>query len=165
MHCVGCWVVHSMVAYLGGMVVNMGDSSFSELSSNTLSSDSEYELSSPLADTIDVINVVGVSIDTSSHASFEVYEQSLHSRDDHDDIPLCVGFRREQWICLDVIIHKELGVIVADDIYRNSDPYECVDANPLDVNDVGVCIVNSLLLFEVPLTWKFSLNRWPLHSP
>jgi hypothetical protein len=175
-----------MVACLGGMVVNVGDSSF-ELLSNALSLDSKYELSSLLVDTIDVTKVVGVSMDTSSHESFEVYKQSLHSRDDHDDIPLCVGFMmREQWMCFDVIIHNELGVIVTndiyrnfdpcecvdanflgvivtDDIYKNSDPCECVDANPLGVDDIGVYILNSLLLFEVPLT-IFSLNRWPLRQ-
>lgn len=89
-------------------------------------------------------------------------------------------------MCLDVIIHNELGVIVtdsiyrnfdpcecvdanflgvimADDIYKNSDPCECVDANPFGVDDIGVYILNSLLLFEVPLT-IFFLNRWSLRQ-
>ena len=63
---------------------------------------------------------------------------------------------------LDVVLFNEVGVPVADGICRNSDPRECVDANPLGLDDVGVCILNSLFPFEVPLTWRFSLRRWPL---
>ena len=82
--------------------------------------------------------------------------------DDHDDIPLCVDFEIEQWVSLDVFILNEVGVPVVDDICRNSDPRECVDANPLGLHDVGVCIMISMLPLEVPLTWRFSLRRWPL---
>ena len=102
------------------------------------------------------------TVDTSSHESFEVHEQSLHSGDTHDDIPLCAGFGREQWVCLDVVLLNELGVPVADGICRNSVLRECVDANPLGLDDVGMCILNSLLPLEVPVAWRFSLLQWPL---
>ena len=59
---------------------------------------------------------------------------------------------------LDVVLFNELGVPVADGICRNSDPRECVDANPLGVDDVGECILNYLLPFKVPLMWRFSLR-------
>ena len=62
---------------------------------------------------------------------------------------------------LDVVPLNELGVPVADEICRNSDLRECVDPNPLGHDDVGVCILNSLLSFEVPVTWKFSLRQGP----
>ena len=128
---------------------------------NASSCDSECELSFTSTDGTDVTNVVGVPVDASFHESLEVHEQSLHSGHDHNDIPLCVGFGREQWVGLDVVLLNELGVPVANDICRNSDPRECVDANPLGANDVGVCILNSLLPFKVPVTWRFSLRRWP----
>ena len=35
---------------------------------------------------------------------------------------------------------------------------------PLGLDDVGVCILNSLLPLEVPLTWRFSLRWWPLRQ-
>ena len=73
MHYIGCGVGHFMVGCLGGMTVDVGDNAF-ELSTNASSSDSECELSSLLADIIDGTNVVGVSMDTSSHKSFEVHK-------------------------------------------------------------------------------------------
>jgi hypothetical protein len=106
-----------------------------------------------------VPNVVGVFVDTSFYESFEVHKQSQHSEDDHDDFPLCVGFGRKQWMGLDVVLLNTLGVPVADGICNNSDPYECVDTNPLGLDDVGVYIRNSLLLFKVPLMWRFSLGN------
>ena len=62
---------------------------------------------------------------------------------------------------LDVVLLNKLGVPVANGICRNSDPCECVDANPLGLDDVGVCILNSSLPLEVPLMWRFSLRQWP----
>ena len=62
---------------------------------------------------------------------------------------------------LDVVLLNKLGVLVADGICRNSNPRECVDTNPLGLDDVGICILNSLLPLEVPVTWRFSLRRWP----
>ena len=150
-----------MVFCLGKMAMHVGNGSL-ELSTNASCSDSECELSSTLVDSSNVTNVVGVSMDTSSHESFEVHEQPLHFGDDHDDIPLCADFGREQWVGLDVVLLNELGVPVANGICRNSDPCECVDANPLGANDIVVCILNSLLPLEVPVTWRFSLRRWPL---
>ena len=132
-----------------------------ELFTIASSSDGECELSSPSADCNGMPNVMEEFVDTSSHESLEVHEQSLHSRDDHDDIPLCAGFRREQWVGLDVVLLNDLGVPVVDGICRNSDPCDCVDANPLGSSDVGVCILNPLLPLEVPVTWRFSLRRWP----
>ena len=137
--------------------MDMEESAF-ELWTNVSSSDSEYKLSSPSADSTDGTNVLGVFGDTSSHEYLEVHEQSQHSRDDHDDIPSCANFRKEQWVGLDVVLFNELGVPVANDICRNSNPHECVDANPLGLDDVGVCILNFLLLLEVLLMWRFSLR-------
>ena len=74
-----------MVDCLGGMTMDMRDSAF-ELSTNASSSDSECELSFPSADIINGTNVLGVSVDTSSHESLEVHEQSQHSGDDHNNI-------------------------------------------------------------------------------
>jgi hypothetical protein len=37
-----------------------------------------------------------------------------------------------------------------------------VDANPFGPDDVGVCILNSLVPLEIPATWRFSLRRWSL---
>lgn len=133
-----------------------------ELLTDVSSSDSECELSSPSVDSIDGTNVVGVYVDTFSGGPYGVYEQSQHSGDDHNDIPLCSGFGKEHWVGLDVILLNELGVPVADDICRNFDPHECIDANPFGVDDVGLCILNSLPLFEVPLMWRFSLHQCPL---
>ena len=143
------------------MAMHVGDSSL-ELSTNASSCDSECELFFTSTDGIDVTNVVGVPVDASSYESFEGHEQSLHSGDDHDDIFLCASFGREQWVGLDVILFNELGVPVAHGICRNSEPRECVDANPLGADDVGVCILNSLLPLEFPVMWRFSLRRWSL---
>ena len=144
MHDIGCGVGHSIVAYLGGMAMDMVDSAF-ELSTNALSFDIECDFSSLSTDSIDGTNVLGVSGDTSSHESLEVHKQSQHSKNDHDNISLCVSFRREQWVGLDVVLLNELGVLVANGICRISNPRECIDINPLDLDDIGVCILNSLL--------------------
>ena len=152
MHCGVCWVGHDLVVCAGGMAMHVGDSS-SELSTNASSSDGECELSSPSTGSNGITNVMGVFLDTSSHESWEVHEQSLHFRDYHNDNPLCAGFGKEQWVGLDVVLLNE-----ADGIYRNSDPHECVDANRLGLADVGVSFWNSLLPLEVPVTWRFSLR-------
>ena len=143
------------------MATHVGDSSL-ELSTDASSSDGECEQYPPSAGSVDETNVEGVSQDTSSHESFEVHKQSLHMGEGHDDILLCAGFGREQWVGLDVVLLNDVGVPVADDICKNSDPRECVDANPLGLHDVGVCILNSLLPLKVFATWRFSLRRWPL---
>lgn len=77
------------------------------------------------------------------------------------NIPMCKGFSREQWVGLDVILINDAGVSIANGIRRNLFPTECVDANPLGDNDVGVCITNSLMPLEVPQTRRFSLRWWP----
>ena len=137
MHCIGCVVDHIMVVFSSEMAMNVGDSAF-DLSTNASSSDSECELSSPLADNTDRTNVVGVFVDTSSNESFEVHKQSHHSRDNHNGIPLCADFGREHWVGLDVVLLNDLGVPMANGICRNSDPHECVAANPL-VSMVSAC--------------------------
>ena len=141
--------------------MHVGDSSL-ELSTNASSSDGECEQSSFLAGSVDETNVDGASQYTSSYESFKLHKQSLHIGEGHDDIPLCAGFGREQWVGLYVVLLNDVGVPVADGICRNSDPRECVHANSLGLHDVGVCILNSLLPLEVPATWRFSLRRWPL---
>ena len=143
------------------MAVDMGDSAF-EMSMNASSSNSECDLSYPSDDTTSVSHVPSGLGEPSFHTSFNVREQSQRSGDEHDDIPLCTGFGRDQWVGLDVVLLNDIGDPVADGICRNTDPRECVDANPLGVDDVGVCILNSLLPSEVPCTWRFSLRRWPL---
>ena len=61
----------------------------------------------------------------------------------------------------DGILLNKIVVMVKYEICRNFDPRECMDANPLSVDDVGMCILNSLLPIDVPLTWRFSLHQWP----
>ena len=56
----------------------------------------------------------------------------------HNDIPFCVGFRLEHWMGLDVVPLSKLGVLIADDICKNSDPHEYVDANAL-VSTMWAC--------------------------
>ena len=90
MHYVSCVVGHSMVVCLDVMTMDVRDSAF-ELSTNVSSCDSECEFLSPSVKAIDGTNVVGVSLDTSSHESIKVHKQSQHFRDDHDDILLCAG--------------------------------------------------------------------------
>ena len=141
--------------------MHVGDSSL-ELSTDALSFDGDCEQSSLSAGSVDKRNVEGASQYTSSHESFEVHKQSLHIREGHDDIPLCVGFGRKQCVGLDVVLFNDVGVTVGDGIWRNSDPRECVDANFLGFHNVGVCILNSLLLLEVHATWRFSLCQWSL---
>ena len=142
--------------------MDVGDSAF-EMPTNASSSNNVWELSSPLANTIDISHASIGPGDPSFHTSFKVRQQSQHSGNEPDNILLCVGFRRDQCVGLDVVILNEFGDPVADDICRKSEPRECVDANPLGLDDVGVCILNSLLPSELPLTWRFSLRRWPLH--
>ena len=133
-----------------------------ELSTNASSSDGDCEQSSPSAGSHGMPNAMGGFVEASSHEAFQAHEESIRSGDDNDDIPFCAGFGREQWVGLDVLLFNEVGVPVANGICRNSDPRDCVDANPLGPDDVGVCILNSLLPLDVPVTWRFSLRRWPL---
>jgi len=79
-------------------------------------------------------------------------------------IPPCEGYSREQWVDLDVVLLNACAVPVANGVCRNSNPTDCIDAKPLGEDDVGVCILNSLLPSEVPPSWRFSLRRWPLRS-
>lgn len=129
--------------FLGGMAMDVADNAF-ELSRDASFSDSGCELSSQSADNIDETNVVSLSMDTSSGGPYKVHKQSQHSRVDHDNIPLCVGFGRKQWVGLDVAILNELGVLVADGICRNYDPCECVDAIPL-VSMMLVCSLEKVV--------------------
>jgi hypothetical protein len=122
----------------------------------------EFELSSSSADNFDDAHVDGVSLFTSSPGYFQVHDRYGNSDVPDDDIHLCAGYGRDKWVGLDVVLRNDLGVPVANGICRNSDPCDCVDANPLGPDDVGVCILNSLLALEVPVTWRFSLRRWPL---
>lgn len=79
----------------GGMAMYVGGSIL-EYSTDGLFSVGECELSSSLSNNFDDTNVRGVSLYTSSHNSFEVHDQFLHSGEDHDDIPLCAGFGRKR---------------------------------------------------------------------
>ena len=45
-------------------------------------------------------------------------------------IPPCEGYSREQWVDLDVVLVNGCGVSVADGVYRNSNPTDCIDAHP-----------------------------------
>jgi hypothetical protein len=148
--------------FLGVMAIHVGAGSL-KLSTDGSSSVDEFKLSSSSAGNFDDSHVDGVSLFTSSPGSFQVHDRSENSGVRDDDIPLCAGYGREKWVGLDVVLRNDLGVPVANDICRNSDPRDCVDANPLGPDDVGVCILNSLLALEVPVTWRFSLRRWPLH--
>ena len=127
----------------GSLVVamdsNVGDSGF-DLSSEASSYASEFEVVVEQETTIGVANA------------------------EDEFLPPCEGYSREQWIDLDVVLVNECGVLVADGVLRNSNPTDCIDANPLGEEDVGVCILNSLHPLEVPPGWRFSLRRWPLRN-
>ena len=124
-------------------------------------SDSDPLYLSPLEDIPFSNGGDGLSDCSSPSGSCHLHGRSQTSMDEHLDIPSCEGFSREQWVGLDVVLLNHNGDPVADGILRNSAPHECVDASPLGEDDVGVCILNSLLPLEVPLTWRFSLRRWP----
>ena len=76
-------------------------------------------------------------------------------------IPPCEGYSRDQWVDLDVILLNACVVPVVNNVCRNLNSTDCIefDANPLGEEDVGVCILNSLLPSEVPPGWRFSLRR------
>jgi hypothetical protein len=63
---------------------------------------------------------------------------------------------------IDVVLFNEVGIAVANGICRNSNASDCVDASSLGPDDVGVCILNSLVPLEILATWRFFLRRWPL---
>jgi hypothetical protein len=127
----------------GSLVVamdsNVGDSAF-DFSSEASSYASEFE------DVVEQETTNGVA-----NAEDEI-------------IPPCEDYSRDQWVDLVVVLFNACGVPVADSVCRNSNPTDCIDANPLGEEDVGVCILNSLLSLEVPPDWRFSLRRWPLRS-
>ena len=109
------------------------------------------------------------SSEASSYASkFEaVVEQETTigvANAEDEFLPPCKGYLREQWIDLNVVLVNGCGIPVAVGVCRNSNPTDCINANPLGEEDVGVCILNSLYLLEMPSGWKFSLRRWPLRS-
>ena len=84
-----------------------------------------------LADNTDGTNVLGVSRDTPSYKSLEVHKQSQHSGDDHNDIPLCATFGKEQWMGLDVVLLNEFGFLVANDIVKTRIPMNVLMLTPL----------------------------------
>ena len=47
---------------------------------------------------------------------------------------------------------------MADGVCRNSNSKDCIDANPLGEEDVGVYILNFLDPLEVPSSWRFALR-------
>lgn len=60
---------------------------------------------------------------------------------------------------LEFILLNVHGVVVADG--RNTNLKDCIYACPLGDDIVGVSILNSLTLLEVPLGWCFFLHCWP----
>ena len=111
------------------------------------SGDSALELSSEVSSYGSEFEVVGEHETTISIANVE--DKFLRP---------CEGYSREQWVDLDVILVNGCGVPVADRVCRNSNPKDCIDANPLGEEDVGVCILNFLDPLEVPPSWRFSLQ-------
>ena len=118
-------------------------------------------------------NVSDSELDFSSEASsyYSEFEADVEHQTaivvasaEEEAIPPCEGYSREQWVDLDVVLVNGCGIPVADGICRNSNPTDCIDANPLGEEDVGVCILNSLHALEVPAGWRFSLRRWPLRN-
>ena len=158
-----CLLIDWLLLILGGMAVEYGDSAF-EFSTDPSSSDTEFELLSSNEDMVADTDAVSLRRDTGIDGPLQAHAQSHHPGDDDEEIPSCEGFSREQWVGLDVVLVDGNGVSVADGICRNSLPRECIDANPLGDDDVGVCILNSLLPSVVPVTWRFSLRRWPLRQ-
>jgi hypothetical protein len=61
---------------------------------------------------------------------------------------------------LDVLLLNDNGVVVAEGICCNTHPQNCIDENPLGLEDVGIIILESLVHSEVDPTHRFSL-RWP----
>ena len=112
----------------GSLVVamdsNVGDSAF-DFSSESLSYASEFEDFMEHETTIGVANV------------------------EDEFLPPCEGYSREQWIDLDVVLVNGCGVPVADGVCRNLNPTNCIDANSLGEEDIGVWILNSLYPLEV----------------
>ena len=76
----------------------------------------------------------------------------------------CTGLSRASWVNLDVVLHNDNGVAVAEGICRNTNPQDCVDEKHLGPDDVGVVILESLVHSEVDPTHRFSLRRWPLRN-
>ena len=76
----------------------------------------------------------------------------------------CTGLSRASWVNLDVVLHNDSGVAVAEGICRNTHPEDCVDEKHLGPDDVGVVILESLVHSEVDPTHRFSLRRWPLRN-
>ena len=135
---------HLTYPYCGFLAVRMDsdlDESAFEWSSESSNSTSEFE------DVREHETTIGVAVSV-----------------EDDFLPPCQGYSREEWVDLDVVLVNGCGVPVADGVCRNSDPTDCIDANPLGLEDVGVCILNSLLPLEVPPGWRFSLRRWPMRN-
>ena len=137
-----------------------GDDSAFDFFSDLSTSAEEFE------DVVEPENTIALE-----HVSDDI-SASLHSSatagvvdgTENEFLPPCEGYSREQWVDLDVVLVNAHGDRVANGVCRNSDPKDCVDANPLGLEDVGVCILNSLAPLEVPTGWRFSLRRWPVRS-
>jgi hypothetical protein len=94
--------------------------------------------------------------------------------DDHADLaspsiphcPLveCASISRALWVNLDVMLLNDSGVVVAEDICRNTHPQDCIDENMFGTEDVGVVILESLVHSEVDPTHRFFLRRWSLRN-
>jgi hypothetical protein len=82
----------------------------------------------------------------------------------HSPIVECAGLSRASWVNLDVLLLNESGVVVAKGICRNTHPQDCIDEKPLDTEDIGIVILESLIHSEVDPTHRFYLRRWPLKN-
>ena len=76
---------------------------------------------------------------------------------ENDDkyLPPCQRYSRKQWIGFDVVL-----LTIVNGVCRNTNPKDCIFANPLNDKDIGVCVLNPLVPMEVPSGWWFSLWRW-----
>lgn len=131
---------------------------FFELSVVLSSSDIGSQHLSQNEDILDDTNGVSHSKCMGTSGLYQLNGQSHPYADINASILLCEGLSWEQWVGLDVVILNDDIVPMVDGICRNSRPHECVDANPLGEDNVGVCILNPLLMFEILLMWRFSLH-------
>ena len=106
---------------------SLDDSAF-ELSSEPSTSASKFE------DVVDHETTIGVTGAVEDNITRKYCLGALVGFDasiEDDFLPPCQGYSREEWVDLDVIMVNRCGVPVADGVCRNSDPMDCIDANPL----------------------------------
>lgn len=140
----------SFLFLLGGMVVHDEESaldlsldlSSTDIASQHLKSDSRFANN----------DIAYLSDGAHVSTSFPMCGQPHAPMDANVNTPMYEGFSREQWVELDVVLLNYSGVHVVNGILRNFAPHECLDADPLREDDVGIFILKSLMSLKMPLT-------------